>query len=281
MKHPIKCLLLGATLTATAGVAMAGKANPETLKVALLPDESPQQIIKQNEAFQDYLEDELGKEIKLVVTTDYSSMMEAARFERVDLAYFGPLSYVLASNKGADIVPFAAKLTHGTATYRSVLIANRNTDVDSFADIEGKDMAYGDQASTSSHLIPKQHLIKQGVEPSEYSGHHTGTHDAAATAVQNGHAQAGALSEPIFESLVERGVISKDKVKVLGHSAPYPDYPWTMQSYLDDDLKAKIRETFLGLEDKAVLEPLGAEGFVAVSEADYAPVRELLPLLER
>jgi len=281
MKRQIKYLLLGATLTATAGVAVAGKPNPETLQVALLPDESPQQIIKQNEAFKSYLEDELGKEVELVVTTDYSSMMEAARFERVDLAYFGALSYVLASRKGADIVPFAAKLTDGAPTYRSVIIANRNADIDEFTDIEGKTMAYGDQASTSSHLMPKQHLIKQGVEPSDYSGRHTGTHDAAATAVQNGHAQAGALSKPIFESLVERGVISKDKVKVLGYSAPYPDYPWTMQTYLADDLKAKIRKTFLGLEDPAILEPLGADGFVAMTKADYAPVRELLPLLER
>jgi phosphonate transport system substrate-binding protein len=281
MKHPLKYLVIGAAIAATSGVASADKANPETLRVALLPDESPQQIIKKNKPFETYLEEELGKEVKLVVTTDYSSMMEAARFDRVDLAYFGPLSYVLASKKGADIVPFAAKMENGEATYRSVLIANRNADVDAYADIEGKTMAYGDPASTSSHLIPKKHLIKQGVEPSDYEGRHTGSHDAVATAVQNGHAQAGALSEPIFESLVERGIVSKDKVKVLGHSEPYPQYPWAMQTYLADDLQAKIRETFLSVDDPAILEPMGAEKLVAISDEDYAPVRELLPLLER
>lgn len=281
MIRQVTCMLIGAALAGSTSLSMAGEANPETLRVALLPDESPQQIIKQNKPFENYLEKELDKEVELVVTTDYSSMMEAARFERVDLAYFGPLSYVLAKKKGADIVPFAAKMENGEATYRSVLIANRNADVDGYTDIEGKTMAYGDQASTSSHLIPKQHLIKNGVEPSEYDGRHTGSHDAVATAVQNGHAQAGALSEPIFESLVERGIVSKDKVKVLGHSEPYPQYPWTMQTYLADDLQSQVRETFLSVEDPAILEPMGAEALVPMTDEDYAPVRDLLPLLER
>lgn len=274
-------LLTSVALAGVSGTVLAAEANPDTLRVALLPDESPQQIIKENEAFEAYLEESLGKEIELVVTTDYSSMMEAARFERVDLAYFGPLSYVLASQKGADIVPFAAKMENGEATYRSVLIANRDADVDDYSDIEGKTMAYGDPASTSSHLIPKQHLIKQGVEPDEYDGRHTGSHDGVATAVQNGHAQAGALSKPIFESLVERGIVSKDEVKVLGYSEPYPQYPWTMQAYLADDLQQAIREAFMAVDDPAILGPLGAEGFTPISDSDYQPVRDLLPLLER
>lgn len=280
MRHRTR-LLAGIALAGITGTTLAGKANPDILRVALLPDESPQQIIKENEAFEKYLEETLGKEIKLVVTTDYSSMMEAARFERVDLAYFGPLSYVLASNKGADIVPFAAKMEDGEATYRSVLIANKASDVDDYSDIEGKTMAYGDPASTSSHLIPKKHLIDQGVKPGEYDGRHTGSHDGVATAVQNGHAQAGGLSKPIFESLVERDIVSMEKVQVLGYSEPYPQYPWTMQGYLAADLKQDIREAFMAVDDPAILEPLGAEGFKAVSDSAYQPVRDLLPLLDR
>ncbi|XAQ29440.1 PhnD/SsuA/transferrin family substrate-binding protein [Pseudomonas aeruginosa] len=41
--------------------------------------------------------------VQLIVTTDYSSMIEAMRFGRIDLAYFGPLSYVMA--KSSDIEP--------------------------------------------------------------------------------------------------------------------------------------------------------------------------------
>ena len=70
--------------------------DPGTLKVALLPDENASTVIKNNKPLEMYLEKALGKKIELIVTTDYSSMIEGMRFGRIDLAYFGPLSYVLA-----------------------------------------------------------------------------------------------------------------------------------------------------------------------------------------
>ena len=86
-------------------------------------------------------------------------MIEAMRFGRIDLAYFGPLSYVLAKSK-SDIEPFAAMVSDGKPTYRSVVIANAKAGVNTLADIKGKKMVYGDRASTSSHLIPKSMLAR-------------------------------------------------------------------------------------------------------------------------
>ncbi|WP_018716725.1 phosphate/phosphite/phosphonate ABC transporter substrate-binding protein [Arhodomonas aquaeolei] len=278
MIRRLSALLAGLVL---AGSAHAAGSNPDTLRVALLPDESPQTIIKENERFRDYLAERLDKDIELVVTTDYSSMIEAARFGRIDLAYFGPLSYVLARQHGADLEPFAAKRKNGETTYRSVLIGNVEAGVSELDDVAGRQVAFGDPASTSSHLIPKKVLIDAGVTPDDYSGNFTGSHDAVATAVQNGHAQAGGLSRPIFESLVERGVISRDRVQVITYSKPYPQYPWVMQTSLDDDLKARIRTAFLEVDDPEILRPLGAEGFAAISDSDYDVVRDLLPLLKK
>ena len=99
------CLAYGAT-----------DADPETLKVALLPDESASTVIKNNQALKQYLEEKLGKKIELVVTTDYSSMIEAMRHGRIDIAYFGPLSYVLAKSK-SDIYCRVEKLVQKDATF--------------------------------------------------------------------------------------------------------------------------------------------------------------------
>ncbi|MFX6023225.1 PhnD/SsuA/transferrin family substrate-binding protein, partial [Acinetobacter baumannii] len=90
-----------------------------------------------------------------------------------------------------------------------------------------------------------------------------------ALAVQNGHAQAGGLSKPIFEALVQRGMIDPNKVKVLAESKPFPQYPWTMRSNLKPELKAKIRTAFLELKDPEVLKPFKAEGFGPASDKDY------------
>ncbi|MHB1232877.1 MAG: phosphate/phosphite/phosphonate ABC transporter substrate-binding protein, partial [Burkholderiales bacterium] len=253
----ITAMLFGLSLPAF--VQAAADPDPQTLKVALLPDENASTIIKNNQALKDYLEAQLGKKIELIVTTDYSSMIEAMRHGRLDLAYFGPLSYVLARQK-SEIEPFAALKVKGSTTYQSVVIANTASGVKTIADIKGKDVAYGDTASTSSHLIPKSVLAEGGLMAGrDYKEHFVGSHDAVALAVQNGHAQAGGLSRPIFESLVERKIVSLGKVKVLAYSKPFPQYPWTMRSNLKPELKEKIRNAFLSLKDPAVLNPFKAE----------------------
>ena len=275
-----KLLTFIAALTFAAGVHAAPNPDPQTLKVALLPDENASTIIKNNQPLKDYLEKTLGKKIELIVTTDYSSMIEAMRHGRLDLAYFGPLSYVLARQK-SEIEPFVALKTKGSTTYQSVVIANSASGVNAIGDIKGKNMAYGDKASTSSHLIPKSVLAENGLDVGrDYKEHFVGSHDAVAIAVQNGHAQAGGLSRPIFESLVERKVIDSAKVKVLGYSKPFPQYPWTLRSNLKPELKAKIRAAFLDLKEPAVLKAFRAEGFGAVTDQQYDVVRNLGHLLK-
>lgn len=268
------------TMTLVSG-AMAGKeADPKTLKVALLPDENASSVIKNNKPLKDYLEKTLDKKVELIVTTDYSSMIEAIRHGRIDLGYFGPLSYVMAKSK-SDIEAFAAIVKKGSVTYQSVVIGNAAAGVRTLADIKGKDMAYGDQASTSSHLIPKSILAAAGLKPGvDYKEHFLGAHDAVALTVQNSKAQAGGLSCPIFESLIEKGVIKADKVNVITYSKPFPQYPWTMRSDLAPALKAKIKEAFYTAKDKSVLKPFKAQSFTPMEDKDYDVVRDLAKILD-
>lgn len=265
------------------GINMQAKAadpDPDLLKVALLPDENASELIKRNKPLKNYLERTLGKQVKLIVTTDYSSMIEAMRFERIDLAYFGPLSYVMAKSK-SDIEPFAAMIVDGKPTYRSIIIANADSSVNSFADIKGKKMAYGDRASTSSHLIPKTVLLESaGLEADrDYEAHFVGTHDSVAVNVANGNADAGGLSEVIFQHVMDRGLIDRSKIKILGHSGEFPQYPWAMRSNLNPELKKKIRDAFINIDDEKILSNLKAEGFAAITDSDYDVIRKMGKLL--
>lgn len=276
----IKQLALAASMLLTATTSIAADADPDMLKVALLPDENASEIIKRNQPLKSYLENKLGKDIELIVTTDYSSMIEAMRFGRIDMAYFGPLSYVLAKTK-SEIEPFAALVKDGKPTYRSVVIANADAGIESYEDIKGKKMAYGDRASTSSHLIPKSILQQKGLTAeTNYEEHFLGSHDAVAVNVANGNADAGGLSEVIFNSLLSRGLIDKADIKVVGYSKDYPQYPWAMRSDLNDELKQKIKAAFINLDDPEVLKNFKAEGFAAVTDADYDVIREMGSLLK-
>ena len=279
MNRLLKFAIAAALAMGLAAPAHAANPNPETLKVALLPDENASELIKRNQPLKDYLEKELGKKVDLVVTTDYSSMIEAMRFGRIDIAYFGPLSYVLAKGK-ADIEPFAAMVSDGKPTYRSVVIANANANVNSLSDIKGKKVAFGDRASTSSHLIPKTLMAEAGVvNDRDYQQHFVGSHDAVAVNVANGNAEVGGLSEVIWKTLLERKLVDAGKVKVIAYSKEYPQYPWTMRSDLKPELKDKIRTTFVNLKDSAVLKNFKADGFAPITDNDYDVIRDMGKLL--
>jgi phosphonate transport system substrate-binding protein len=276
-------ILLSALVVAAAGCgpsketsgSAGGFRDPPALNVALLPDEAAAKIIQDNQGLKTYLEQQLGKPIQLHVLTNYAAMIEAVRAKNIDLAYFGPLSYCLARERcGIDC--FAAKVKDGATTYRAVIIAGATTDIHSFADIRGKRMAYGDMASTSSHLLPKYTLFKKAGlrEKRDYEESFLGKHDVVAINVQAGNVDAGGLNEFIYAGLVERGKLDPAKLVVVGYSDPWPDYPWVYQNDLTPELRARIRQAFLELKDPAVLKPLKADGFAAMADKDYEIIRQ-------
>jgi phosphonate transport system substrate-binding protein len=265
-----------------ANQAYAQGRDPATLRVALLPDENAATLIQNAQPLKAYLERTLNKKIELIVTTDYSSMIEAMRFGRIEVAYFGPFSYVLAKSRAPAIEPFAVGVERGAPTYNSVLIANASGEVKTLADIKGKPFAFGDQASTSSHLAPRAYLLKTAQLDGEkdYKPVFLGTHDAVARAVQAGQVPAGALSKPILDSLIAKKIIDPSKIVQIGLSDPIPNYPIVMQGNLAPALKESVRSAFLNMNDKEVLKSFRVEGFVATDDKSYDVLRDTATVLK-
>jgi phosphonate transport system substrate-binding protein len=274
--------------TFTAGALIAGLlpaaaraqgADPKTLRVALLPDENASTIIQNAQPLKAHLERVVGRPVDLIVTTDYSSMIEATRFGRIDVAYFGPLSYVLARSK-ADIEAFAVGVSRGSPTYTSVVIVPAASSLKAVGELRGRTVAYGDTASTSSHLVPRAMLQDAGlVANTDYRTVYVGAHDAVARSVETGKVDAGALSRPIFDSLVKAGKIDGAKVRVLAETRAIPNYPMAMQAKLTPELKAKIRGAFLDLKDADILRSFRAEGFAATDDRAYDVLRDTAKVL--
>ena len=281
-RHAAAALAWSALALALPLSAQAQGRDPARLRVALLPDENASSLIQNAQPLKRYLEQALKKDIELVVTTDYSSMIEAMRFGRIEVAYFGPFSYVLAKSKAPAIEPFAVGVERGSPTYQSVLIGTAGGPVKTLDDIRGKAFGFGDQASTSSHLAPRAHLLKKAKLDGErdYRVVHLGTHDAVARAVQAGQVPAGALSKPILDSLIKRGTIDASRVVELDLSAPIPNYPIVMQGNLAPALKQSIRDAFLTMKDKEVLKAFRVEAFAPTNDEAYDVLRDTATVLK-
>src|SRR5215470_3368765 len=96
---PRRLVAAGLLAVATMGAAEAEEARLERLKIGLLPGESSLTVMRLNEPLRRYLETKLGLAVDLQVGTNYSATGEALRFGRLDIAYLGPVTYVLQREK--------------------------------------------------------------------------------------------------------------------------------------------------------------------------------------
>ena len=277
-------LLVGLLVGCGGRAASPGGETRETLRVGLVPNQSPDKVKAQYEPFRTYLAEKLGVPVELFVATDYNGVVEAMIANRLDLAYFGGVTYVQARSR-ADIYPIVTEIDRLTNTtkYTSVIIVHADSQIRTMADLHDKTFAFGDISSTSGSLYPRLMLDAAGytltddpkVAPQGLkSVTYTGGHDATALAVERGSADAGGLEERILLRAIEVGTVDKDKIRIIQRSGPIEGYPWAVRGKLDKHLVEQLANAFLEITDPDLLKLMRAEGYARVSDQDYAYVRE-------
>jgi len=227
-----------------------------------------------NEPLRAYLEKRLGLPVELVVGANYAATSEALRFGRLDIAYLGPVTYILQSRK-SHLEPFA-RPSHEVVgpTFQAVIIVPADSPAKSFADLKGQEIAFGDPASTSGTWVPRYMLVAAGlVSERDYTLRVLGAHDAVALAVANHKVAAGGLSKPIYERLLKEGKIDPKAVRILADSPAIPEYMWTFREGIDPSFKEQIRKAFIEVNDPEALEVFRAESFIPCVDSDVDRVR--------
>lgn len=246
----------------------------------------PVQTVGAMEDAMDKLESTLNKKMKrdvsIEIYPDYNGVVAAMNYGKIDMAYFGPLTYVIEHAKsGAKAI--ITQLIDGEPFYHSYIITNSDNPWNSLDELlknpEKVTFAFGDPSSTSGSLIPGIELEERGVykNENEYklkAVQFTGSHDATALAVQNKQVDAGAIDSAIFNQLVDAGKIDEDKVKVIWKSDKIFQYPWAVSKNTDKKTIEKLQKAFLSIDDKEILNVFGATGFTKASNEDYKSVRK-------
>lgn len=252
----------------------------QTLTLGLIPSEDPRTVITDTQAMVERLQQTLKMEVKPFVATDYNGVIEAMRAKKLDIAFYGPFSYVLAAQV-ADAEAFViAPMGKAGATYKSVIIARKDHNIRTLADLKGKNFAFVDPSSTSGHLFPKAGLLKAGYDPDTYFGRviFSGGHDASVVAVQNNKVDAAAIADALLDVAIARGVVNKDEIVVVWTSDPIPGPPFAMRKDLPPETKKRIIAAFADLKDI----PWGKQSighFEPVNDSAYNVVRDTAKLL--
>ncbi|QDP41150.1 phosphate/phosphite/phosphonate ABC transporter substrate-binding protein [Radiobacillus deserti] len=250
--------------------------------IGVIPSQTEGAMDDAMKKLQSILSDELNRTVKVDVYPNYNGVVEAMNYDKIDMAYLGPLTYVFAHAKsGAKAI--VTQLIDGEPFYHSYIITHKDNKWDSLEELfkEPKeiDFAFGDPSSTSGSLIPGIELKKRGVYQSEEeyklkSVRFTGSHDATALAVQNKQVDAGAIDSAIFNQLVESGKIQGDKIKKIWQSEKLFQYPWAVHKDTKQETITKLQDAFLKIKDEHILNAFGASGFTKASNEDYKSIEK-------
>ncbi|MCJ7520906.1 MAG: phosphonate ABC transporter substrate-binding protein [Dehalococcoidia bacterium] len=275
-------------LIALAMVACTGSEEGEikVLRWGLIPADDAAEMLRQYQPVVDYLEGELGIEIEIEVTVDYTAAIEAMRYKHIDMAWFGPFSYIIAAEEaGAEAIVNGVRQDTGKSTYKTIFVTRADSGIETLDDLVGRSFAFVDPASTSGNLIPRKVLLENGIDPdNDFSiMYYAGTHNGVELAVKNGTVDAGADSDTSYYRMINEGQIDPEVNVIIFESEPIPGSPIAVRGDLPQELKDSIQQALIEMDEQTLFQVQGwgdIEKYVEVTDSDYDIIRETRDLLD-
>lgn len=251
----------------------------QILRVTVIPDEDPRELVRRFEPLGRYLQEQTGMQVRYTPVTNYAAAVDALTTGRVDLAWFGGLTHAQARRKDPGVR--AIVMRKEDEQFHSKFIARADSNILKLEDLKGITFTFGSVSSTSGHLMPRYFLEQNGISPERDFKRFSfsNAHDATAKWVETGRVDAGALNEAVWETLVRDKKVDASKVRVIWTTPPFPDYNWTVRSGLEPALVEKIRQAFLKLDPsnsrhREILSLQRTETYVAAENRNFDVIEE-------
>jgi phosphonate transport system substrate-binding protein len=276
-----------------AGVAIAARYidpgsapyTPSVLRIGVLPDQNPETLQQKYGPLVEYLAAQTGSQTRLVIPADYYDAIRLFSEGKVDLAYFGGLTFVQAQ---AGFNAEALVMREIDTRFSSWFLVRSEHARQHLSDFRGKRLGFGSNLSTSGHLMPR-HFLRQRwqIDAESYFSDvsYSGAHDKTVLQVREGKVDVGAVNSLVVKKMIADGRLAPDTLHVLWQTPPYPDYVWVVRESLDDGFKTRLRDAFLSLDaddpsETEVLAGLNAKIFLPADPGDFGILRETAVSLE-
>jgi phosphonate transport system substrate-binding protein len=237
--------------------------------------------------------DDMAKRVGVKVTpffaSDYAGVIEAMRFKKVDLAWFGNKSAIEAVDRANGEV-FVQTVAPDGAGYYSLLITHRDSSFKTFDDVlkRGKEINFGigDPNSTSGFAVPSYYVFALNhIDPkTHFKSVRSANHETNLMAVLNKQLDVATNNTEQMYVFKNRMPERYDEIRVLWQSPLIPSDPIVWRRDLDPELKSKLKTFFVAYgstgpdaerERQTLLGIQKWIGFKASSNAQLIPIRQI------
>lgn len=278
LKKSLTALALGLSLTG----AMA-----QDINFGLISTESSQNLKSDWQPLIDDMEKQTGLKVKTFFATDYAGIIEAMRFNKVQLAWMGNKSAMEAVDRSNGEIFAQMVNADGSQGYYSHLIVHKDSPLnnmnDVFANAKNLSFGNGDPNSTSGFLVPGFYVFAQNKMDSKtmFKVARSANHETNLLAVANKQVDVATNNSESLDKLKERQPEKAKDIKVIWTSPLIPLDPLVISKGLPEATKTKIKNFFYNYaktdahEKEVVMKISKLSGFKASTNDQLKPIRQL------
>lgn len=295
--HKSKALVAAGLLLGLSTTVQAERENPDEIIFGIIGTENRTVMREKLQPFIDDMTAQMSRPVELFFASDYAGIIEAMRFDQVDLAWFGNLSATVAAERaGAEI--FAQEVGgDGEPGYWSIMVTHKDSGLtyeDVMACNGDIDFGLGDPNSTSGFLVPSTFIFaEEGVTPNDcFANVRNAGHEANLISVATKQVDAAVVSSA---GLYQRLKVQKPEyfaeIQEIWRSPLIASDPIAYRGELDREVKAEITHFFMSYgrhgsdeevaQARANLERIGVAPFIPSSNAQTWPFQEMALIRER
>ena len=269
----------------------SGDYKPKELTVQFVPSQNADKLEAKAKPLEKLLSDKLGIPVKVSVSTNYNTIVEAMKSKKVDVGFLQPTAYTLAHDqKAADLLLQAQRYgvnKDGSSNkklvddYKSEILVKKNSGIKSLKDLKGKKIALQDVTSTAGYTFPLATLKKEtGINATkDMKIVNVKGHDQAVISLLNGDVDAAA----VFQDA--RTIVKKDQpnvfkdTKILKLTESIPNDTISVRPDMDKKFQEKLKKAFKDIAKskkghKIISEVYSHEGYTDTKDSNFDIVRK-------
>lgn len=251
---------------------------PEKINFGVIPVAGSTSMKENFSGLTEHLNKKLGIKVELQLAGDYTGVITGMQHKHIDVAYFGPESYVQAQKRAnAEALVVEVDIESGVPGYRGIIITKKDSGLNSLESIKGKTWAFTSSQSTSGTLVPTVMFSKSGINPQEYFSKvlYSGGHEASILSIKAGKIDAASTNDLDFNRGLGKAWTADD-FNIIWTSDLIPGSPMAVRGDLPESLKKALKEAFISYNDKDGLNKLKIKGYIEANDSMYNPIRDLI-----
>lgn len=274
-------------ITAAALTALALGATAQEINFGIIATDSASAQRERWEPFFRDMEQKTGLKVTSYYAPDYAGVIEAMRFNKIQVAWYGNKAAMEAVDRANGEVFAQVMYADSTYGYHGLLITHKDSPYQSLDDVfrnaKGINFGIGDPNSTSGFLVPTYYLFAQNNvdHRTAFKSVRNASHGANIQATLARQVDVATNNTEDMGKLESAKPELFAQLRVLWKSPLIPSDPFVWRKDLDPAVKAKIKSFVLGYAksdpaEKAILKNIYSYGgFRESDNRQLLPIRQL------